>query len=164
MAKANTQTRQPPGQLISVSDKSLRDLVGYNVKRASNVIQNDLALVLKPFELRMITFTALVLIVDNPGVRQSQLADSLSIERPNFVIVIDELERRELIVRERVPADRRAFAFKVTLKGRRLRDRAMRAVQAHEMDLLQALNKKKRSEITEAMRMIESSSGQRSGK
>jgi len=59
-----------------ISDATLTDLVGYNIKRASNVIQSDLARTLKPLELRMITFTALVLIVDNPGLRQSQLADA----------------------------------------------------------------------------------------
>ena len=40
----------------------------------------------------MLTYTALVLIVDNPGLNQSRLAQVMDIERPNLVNVIDELE------------------------------------------------------------------------
>ena len=104
--------------MTKVSDATMRGFVGYQIKRAFNVIQDDLAKTLKPFELRMLTYTALVLIVDNPGMRQSQLADAMDIERPNLVVIIDELERRELIVRDRVPTDRRAYALKATLAGR----------------------------------------------
>ena len=52
---------------MRVKDETLRNLVGYQMKRAFNVIQADLVKTLKPFDLRMLTYTALVLIVDNPG-------------------------------------------------------------------------------------------------
>ena len=78
------------------------------------------------------TYTALVLIVDNPGLRQSQLAAAMDVERPNMVVIVDELEGRELIVRERAPTDGRAYALKATLAGRQLYEKAVAAVTAHE--------------------------------
>ena len=81
--------------IVTVSDRSLRSLYGYQMKRTFNVIQSDLSRTLKPLDLRMLTYTALVLIVDNPGLRQSQLAEALDIERPNLVVIVDELERRD---------------------------------------------------------------------
>jgi DNA-binding MarR family transcriptional regulator len=45
----------------------------------------------------MITYSLMAVIVDNPGVRQSQLAQVLAIERSNLVVLLDELERFELI-------------------------------------------------------------------
>ena len=57
-----------------ISDKTLRTFVGYHLKRSFNVIQSDLIETLRPFDLRMLTYTALVLIVDNPGLNQSRLA------------------------------------------------------------------------------------------
>ena len=97
-----------------ISDKTLRTFVGYHLKRSFNVIQSDLIETLRPFDLRMLTYTALVLIVDNPGLNQSRLARVMDIERPNLVIVIDELEERELITRDRVPGDRRSYALHPT--------------------------------------------------
>jgi len=108
------QTITPP---TTVSDDTLRRFLGYHMKRAFNVVQADLVATLKPFELRMLTYTALVLICDNPGLSQAQLAAAMDVERPNIVVIVDELERRELINRTRVPTDRRAYALVPRFKG-----------------------------------------------
>lgn len=142
-------------QGVTVSDAALRDLFGYTLKRTFNAIQADLALTLRPFELRMITFSLLAVIVDNPGLRQSQLAQVLAIERPNMVVLIDELERRELITREREPADRRAYALTCTLAGRRLYDAARTAVLAHEEQFLQQMDRDQINQIIASLRKIE---------
>lgn len=115
-----------------VSDENLRVLTGYNMKRAFNAVQADLLQTLRPFGLRMITYSALVLIVDNPGLRQSHLSVALAVERPNLVVIIDELERRDLIARERLMSDRRAYGLRATLEGRQLYEKAVRAVTEHE--------------------------------
>ncbi len=142
-------------EVTNVSDATLRNFVGYHMKRAFNVIQDDLAKTLKPFELRMLTYTALVLIVDNPGMRQSQLADAMNIERPNLVVLIDELERRELIVRDRVPTDRRAYALKATLAGRQLYEKSVQAVTSHEERLLREVEEDTIATVIAAMKTIE---------
>ena len=142
-------------EVSRVSDETLRGFIGYNMKRAFNYIQSDLAQVLKPHDLRMVTFSALVLIVDNPGMRQSQLADALAIERPNLVVIIDELEGRDLISRDRVPTDRRAYALQATLAGRQLYDKALGDVMAHENRLMAKLGQTDRVRVIAAMRLIE---------
>jgi DNA-binding MarR family transcriptional regulator len=142
-------------QRAAVSDAGLRGLFGYNLKRTFNAIQGDLALTLRPFELRMITYSLLAVIVETPGVRQSQLAEVLAIERPNLVVLLDELEGRELITRERELADRRAYALTTTLAGRRLYDKAREAVLAHEKQFLRQLSTDETNQITAALRLIE---------
>lgn len=134
-------TKAPSAQdTRPVSDETLRKALGYHMKRAFNVIQTDLSETLKPLGLRMLTYTALVLIVDNPGLSQSQLADAMDIERPNLVVIVDELEQNELILRERVPSDRRTYALNATLAGRQLYEQAVAAVQSHEARLLARLD------------------------
>ena len=133
-----------------VSDATLRRFIGYHLKRASNAVLTDLARVLKPFELRMITYSALVLIVDNPGLRQSQLADAMDVERPNLVVIVDQLERRALITRDTVPNDRRAYALRPTKAGRQLYERAVKAVTAHEVALLENIPPEAQKLIVEA--------------
>jgi DNA-binding MarR family transcriptional regulator len=144
-----------PPVVDHVSDATLRGFVGYHMKRAFNVVQADLANTLKPFDLRMITYSALVLIVDNPGLRQSQLADAMDIERPNLVVIIDELERRDLILREKVPTDRRAYALVPTLAGRQLCARAIEAVKSHEARLLQGVGMTEYAQVLDVLRRIE---------
>ncbi|WP_071674675.1 MarR family winged helix-turn-helix transcriptional regulator [Nioella nitratireducens] len=152
-----TKPRQQdaPPVVEHVSDDTLRQFVGYHVKRAMNVIQGDLAKTLRPFDLRMVTYSALVLIVDNPGLRQSQLATAMDVERPNLVVIIDELERRDLILREKVPTDRRAYALMPTLAGRQLCDKAIAAVKAHEARLLAGLAPPEIKEVVRALSQIE---------
>ncbi len=137
-----------------ISDATLRQFMGYHLKRAFNTIQGDLTRVLKPFELRMLTYTALVLIVDNPGLSQSQLADAMDIERPNLVVIVDELEQNELIMRERVPTDRRTYALNATLAGRQVYERAVAAVQAHEERLLADVDPQTRKLLITALNSI----------
>lgn len=136
------------------SDETLRTLVGYNLKRASNVFQQDLSRTLKPHGLRMITYSTLVMIVDNPGVRQSQLAAALAMERSNCVVVIDELERAGVITRIQVPTDRRAYALEATTEGRDLCASASSAVRAHEAELLAGFTDIERRQIQSAMALI----------
>ncbi len=131
--------------------ETLDRFVGYHMKRAFNVVQADLTETLKSFELRMLTYTALVLIVDNPDLSQTQLAVAMDIERANLVVIVDELERRELIVRDHVPGDRRAYALNATLAGRRLCKKAVAAVVAHEERLFSGLSVKKKAALIEAL-------------
>ncbi len=138
-----------------ISDDTLRAFLGYRMKRAFNVVQADLAETLRPFELRMITFTALVLIVDNPGARLSQLSDSIAIERPNLVAIVDELEKRGLVARRRMQSDRRAYALIPTATGKKLCVEALAAVQAHEERILQEIEPNLRQSAASVMAAIE---------
>lgn len=164
MAKpAETPPPPPPQSAVSspsvtsasgaapVSDATLREFAGYHMKRAFNVVQADLNRILKPLELRMITFSALTLIVDNPGLRQAWLADALAIERPNLVVILDELESRDLIRRDRVPTDRRAYALNATLAGRRLHEQALAAVRGHEAALFSGWDRTTRDTVIRAL-------------
>lgn len=137
------------------ADKTLRQFSGYSMKRAFNAIRADVNATLEPFQLRMVTFSALVIIVDNPGLRQSQLAEILSMERPNVVLIVDELESRELIMRKKTPDDRRAYALQVTLAGRRLHDRALEAVKQHEKKMTEGLTERERLALLKALCLIE---------
>lgn len=140
--------------VFEVDDATLKQFVGYHLKRASNLILADLANTLAPYELRMLTYTALVLIVDNPGIRQYQLADAMDIERPNLVIIIDELEQRELILRERVPTDRRAYAMHPTLAGKQLYKKATKAVNTHDKKMFKHVSKTDKKIIISTLRKL----------
>ena len=136
------------------SDAALKSLLGYRLRRAWIGIRADLAEALRPHELRMLTYTALVLIDANPGLSQAQLAGLMDVERPNLVAIIDELTKRGLVHRRRDVQDRRAYALVLSDKGTSLCREASEAVRMHEARLFGALSSAERRAIEAALQLI----------
>ena len=140
---------------VRVADDTLRSFAGYYMKRAFNEVQADLSVRLKPLGLRMVTFSTLVLIVDNPGLRQSQLAEALAIERPNIVMILDELQRKGLITRDRAHDDRRAYAVRATDAGKQTLRQAMAVMRDHEHQVFDVLTQTERQALISALHKVE---------
>ena len=138
-----------------MNDGPLRQFVGYGMKRAFAAVQSDVNATLAPFGLRMLTFSALAAIGGTMRLRQSDLAESLAIERPNLVVILDELERADLIIRERARDDRRAYELALTLRGRRLMAKATAAVMEHDNRMTQGLSDDERTVMLRALARIE---------
>jgi len=130
-----------------VKDTALSHLVGYNLKRSFNGIYIDLAEALRPLGLRMITFTILTMLRENPGIRLSNLAAAIDMEKPNMVSVIDELSARGLVTRRADPLDRRARQLHLTVNGHKLQHQAYAAACAHEEGCLQHLDAAERTQL-----------------
>ena len=124
---------------MEILDKSLLELTGYRMRRSTSSALARMQDVFAKFGLRRTTFSALALVVDNPGLRQSQLAEALAIERPNLVRIVDELEKAGLLQRKAVANDRRAYALEATHAGSALLERAMRAVRDFDQRLIAGL-------------------------
>lgn len=138
-----------------VEDLVLGSLIGYRLKRAYMRIQPEAQRVLAEDDLRVVSFSCLSIIADNPGIVQSQLADALQMERSNLVVVIDELEERGLITRTKVPTDRRRYALGVTLRGRHLRDRAAQNIRKAEDAVFGRLDEDDRANLIAALLRLE---------
>jgi DNA-binding MarR family transcriptional regulator len=148
------------GTIDAITDASLRAFVGYDMKRAFNALQADLSRTLMPFGLRMMTFSALSLVVENPGLRPSQLATVLTIERANLVVIVDELEQRGLLTRTPSTTDRRAHALHVTDQGQSLFAKANRAVAEHDARMIAGVAQHLQPQLKDALRQIENSAKQ----
>ena len=143
------------GQASAISDATLREFAGYAMKRAINAVQSDLVRTLQPFGLRMITFTALTLVVDNPDLSQTQLAGALAMERSNLVNIVDDMETRGWITRNPAPGDRRSYALRATAAGERLCREAVDAVRAHEERLFAGLGTPEKAKLIAALGIVE---------
>jgi DNA-binding MarR family transcriptional regulator len=135
----------------AVSDGGLEQFTGYLMKRAFNVVQADLTRVLEPFGLRMLSFSTLMVVIDHPDITQTQLAQALSVERSNIVVLLDALEEAGLLSRNPVPNNRRAYALRATLAGQRLADRARKAVAEHEARLFALLSEAEHAALRQAL-------------
>ena len=126
--------RDDAGEPSSAGEIDLAELtgvVGYVMRRAQLAIFEDFIARFAALDLKPAQYSALLVIGRNPGRKQSEIAASLGIQRPNFVAMLDELERRGLAERVRSVTDRRSHAIVLTDEGRSLLERAL-AVQAEQ--------------------------------
>ncbi|WP_269664835.1 MarR family winged helix-turn-helix transcriptional regulator [Streptacidiphilus rugosus] len=77
---------------------------------------------------------ALRALVDGP-VRMSELAGRLLMDKPYTTVVVDDLERRGLVVREADPSDRRAKVVTLTETGREAAETAIEILTAPPAEL-----------------------------
>lgn len=152
------QTQESPSERgqAGVEDTVLGTLIGYRMKRAYMQIQPQAQRALAEDDLRVVSFSCLSIITDNPGIVQSELAESLQMERSNLVVIIDELEERGLIARKKVPTDRRRYALNATLRGRHLRDRAAKRVKEAEDEVIGHLEDEDRARLLAVLERLES--------
>ncbi|WP_375256255.1 MarR family winged helix-turn-helix transcriptional regulator [Yoonia sp.] len=139
MTTSNSKSPDAIPEKGEASDTLLRQFVGYRMKRAYLLIQDDMAQTVAPFGLRTGTFSALAVVVASPGISQSDLGRVLNIKRSGVVVVVDELERAGALKRKPVKGDRRTNSLTVTAQGRRLWEKVEQAVQDHEAALLSGL-------------------------
>lgn len=128
-------------------DGNLTGFLGYNLKRTLSIVQADLARVLSTFDLRAVSFSALSIVVDQPGLTQTQLAEALQIERSNLVSILDELAGRSLIIRAPVAHDRRRHALMPTAAGTQLAATVQASLVDHERRLFAGLTASERAEL-----------------
>ena len=113
--------------------------LGFVLRLAQVAVFKDLIAALKPFELRLADFSALLIIEANPGLNQQALGECLRIQRPNLVTIIDQMEERGLVKRGATPADRRSYALALTRAGSALLAKAKAAHAQHERRLTAAV-------------------------
>lgn len=96
---------------------STTGIIGYRLRRAQlNVFQKFLS-VFDTLKLRPAEYSVLVLIDDNPGRKQTEIAEVLGIKRANFVTLVHGLESRGLVQRQPSDHDKRANALHLTPEG-----------------------------------------------
>lgn len=153
MSKAKPNPDAP--EIAEANDITLRQFVGYNVKRAYMVMQPATQDALAALDLRIPTFSCLSIIVRNPGIAPSVLAEQMKIERSNIVVIIDELETRELVIRTQMKTDRRRYALTATMRGRALHDKAVSAIHRAEDRQLSRLTLDERTQLVALLNRIE---------
>jgi len=144
-----------PEPTAMLKDENLRQFIGYNMKRAYLTIDADMRPTIATLGLRPATFSALAIIVENPDITQTALGLALSIERSGVVLIVDELEAADLISRNKVEGDRRSYALRPTLAGRKLWNDAQKRVQEHDNRVLALLSPEERTLLRNLLNRIE---------
>ncbi len=111
-------------------------LIGYRLRRAQLSVFQQFHAVFARLDLRPAEYSVLVLVADNPGRKQAEIARVLGIKRANFVTLAHGLEDRGLIERRPAAGDGRANALYLTAGGTAFLDEARGLHAQLEADLV----------------------------
>ena len=144
-----------PRPAARLDQRAMQRLVGYQLTLAEvasrRVFQRHIG---TPFKLRPVEFTILVLLQENQRATPKQLALALSVPPPNVTVLVDRLEQRGLLQRQRSTTDGRAMNLQLTDKGTELARRAQRVSLSMESGLLAPLSAAERAMLGELLHKL----------
>jgi MarR family transcriptional regulator, temperature-dependent positive regulator of motility len=108
-------------------------------------------------------YVTLSFLSDHDGASQQALGEALCVDANNLLLLLNELESAEYAERRRDPLDRRRHLVHLTAKGRRALDRAERAQEAVEVEVLAALEPDERATLRELLARALDKAGPGSG-
>jgi DNA-binding MarR family transcriptional regulator len=132
----------------------LHKLVGYNCRRAYLKILPEFNKQMAQFDLRPVEFTAISLLKANPNINQKRLSQALDVSPPNLAILLDRLEQRGLVRRQRNPMDKRSQTLTLTAPGLGICDEAEQVAAALELGATAALSEAERTELMRLLQKI----------
>lgn len=131
---------------------ALNDHLGYFIRRAQVWLFQDFIRTLASADIRPAQYSVLIVIGANPGLSQSDLADTLNIERARLVHLLDKLEKRGWTERQPSPTDRRSHALHLTREGQKMLKRAKALAEEHEAHLIERLGVENHKLMLEILR------------
>jgi len=137
----------------------LNDLVTYHLRRAQVTSFNNFAQAMSEVQITPGQFGVLSLISSNQGLSQSAVARALGVERSTMVAVIDGLEKRDLVIRQPSPTDRRSNALVLSEKGQKLIGDGTDMAIGSDKKTVAALNDEEAIQLLTLLRKINHHSG-----
>ena len=146
---------EAPGRDRGLDQARMRRLLGYNIAQAALAAYRPFdRKVLEPFGLRRAEYTILVLLDSNTGVTPKKLCVALAIASSNMTVLLDRLEKRGLLRRERRSTDARTQHVLLTPAGRLQVQKAEAAILAAEQELLRPFSPGERALLFELLQRV----------
>ena len=137
-------------------DSLFNTFVGYNLRRAAAKQRERFRSVFEAYDIRPVQLTVLTLLLDNMPLPQAALGKALDIKRANVVTLLDQLENRGLIMRQRASNDRRSQVLYLTQTGKALTTKLLSLHSKLEQDLANALGEAELEKLVELLRAFRS--------
>jgi DNA-binding MarR family transcriptional regulator len=133
----------------------LTEVLGYHVAQAAvTTVELFERHVGERFALRKVEFSILMLLLANPALTPKRLGQSLALTAPNLTLLLDRLQDRGLLRRERSEVDRRSQNIVLTEDGRALARTAALAARTMEAELQDRLTRAEHALLIELLRKV----------
>ncbi len=118
--RARRAAKPERGAAKPIDMGGLEEILGFMLRRAQVAVFQDYGELTEDLGITTAQFSVMRLAHANPGINQTAIANALGAVTPRMVFIIDDLERRGLLVRLPSTVDRRSHAIFLTPEGRRL--------------------------------------------
>lgn len=112
----------------------LDSVLGFHVRQAQGAMHRRVVEVLSSVELTQKQAGTLWLVGANPGTSQISIGNALRMDRATTMAIVDRLDGRELVVRQRSTVDRRRQELYLTPEGQKLLVKVKKMVKDHERE------------------------------
>lgn len=133
----------------------LSDVLGYHVAQAAvttvDLFERHIG---QPFSLRKVEYSLLLLLLANGSLTPKVLGRALALSGPNLTLLLDRLQERDLIRRERSATDGRSQNIVLTDTGQQLTQSAGDAAAPMERELDDRLSRAERLMLIELLRKV----------
>ncbi|WP_339308340.1 MarR family transcriptional regulator [Paenibacillus sp. FSL H8-0317] len=119
----------------------LEKYIGVNVQRAALKLNNYYQKVVTPFDITVDQWEILVVLWEQEGITQKDLAERLHKDQTNVARMLFKLEKKEFIYRVIHETDRRSLRVYLTPKGRDMKDEILAPSKDAYNKTIQGLSK-----------------------
>jgi DNA-binding MarR family transcriptional regulator len=110
----------------------LEDILGLRIRLAHGAVYRHFTETFADLGLTQKQVSALWLVSDNPGISQIDLGGRLRMDRATTMTIVNRLQARDYMRRERSDSDGRKQALYLTPEGEAALDEAKRCIAEHE--------------------------------
>ena len=143
------------GSKPKVDRAGLDDLIGFHLRMAYLSISRHFAAAMGRLDLTQKQTGVLWLIGANGGISQVTLARELGMDRASMMAIIDRLDGRQLVIRERSNHDGRRQELYLTPKGQKILAQSKVTVADHEKWIAEHFDKDELADLLALLRRIE---------
>jgi DNA-binding MarR family transcriptional regulator len=133
---------------------SMRDRVPFLLFRASAMSLALASEMLAPMALNARQVGILTMVTELEPMTQKNLGDALGIDRTTMVALLDDLEAKGHVIRQRHPRDRRAFLVHPTDPGRRAQAAAVSILDEQQRRFLAPLTPAERGQLADLIKRL----------
>ena len=110
----------------------IADIVGFHIRLAHAAVLRHFTETFTDLELTQKQVSVLWLVDDHPGISQIEVGRRLRMDRATTMTIVNRLQERDYLRRERSASDGRKQALHLSDAGRAALDRAKAAIAEHE--------------------------------
>jgi len=121
--------------LIESNDQQigeLNDIVGFHIRLAHGAVYRHFTETFNDLDLTQKQVSVLWLVDDHPGISQIEVGQRLRMDRATTMTIVNRLQDRDFMRRERSETDGRKQALYLTGPGEKALAKAKRAISEHE--------------------------------
>lgn len=141
------------GQTLSLG--ALEEVLGFHLATATVTTMDTFERHIgTPLNLRKVEYSLLLLLLANGSLSPKRLGQALALSAPNLTLMLDRLQQRGLIRRERSESDRRSHNIVLTDEGLRIAEAGAQAAVPMERELDERLSRAERLMLIELLRKV----------